>query len=214
MASINDCKRLLEFRANKSGYNGYLSPDNFNLIWQRAETRYFNKKYKRYGLNQDNNEALSVFKTAPIPITVDTNGKYTKPLDILHIDSIRHALSGEEVEVTRVEDDRLASNLSSEYDAPTAEFPIYVEYNTYLQFYPKSLATAILVYLQKPEPSLWAYTINGQNKPVYNSAASVQPKWDDTEIDEIIYLAGEDLGLNMRDNELMGFNNMKLKQEG
>jgi hypothetical protein len=63
--------------------------------------------------------------------------------------------------VKRVEKQRLAANLSSQYDAPTAEFPIYSQFSSSFQFYPLNLGVASMVMLQQPVWSLWAYTLNG-----------------------------------------------------
>lgn len=66
-----------------------------------------------------------------------------------------------EYKVKRVEKQRIAANLSSEYDAPTQEFPIYTQYATSFQFWPPNLGFAKTVYLQQPVWSYWAYTLNG-----------------------------------------------------
>ena len=63
--------------------------------------------------------------------------------------------------VKRVDKERLAANLSSQYDAPSAEFPIYTQLSTSLQFYPINIGVAAMVMLQQPVWSVWAYTLNG-----------------------------------------------------
>lgn len=211
MADINECKELLQYRATKSGYNGNLSPNDFNRIWNSAERRYFNILYKQYGINQDNLDGLVRFKSDPITIAIDNNGKYNKPNDLIHIDSIRRTVGSKEVEVDKVNDDRLGSHLDSEYDAPTVNYPIYVEYKTYLQFYPKDLANSVLVYLKRPPLSKWAYTLTN-GRPVYDSTNSVQPIWNDNDLEEIIYQAGIDLGLNLRDQTVLQVNDVKAKE--
>ena len=101
--------------------------------------------------------------------------------------------------------------MDSEYDAPTLEYPIYVEYKTYLQFFPKNLANSILVYLKRPPLSKWGYTLVG-GRPKYDINTSVQPIWDDNDLEEIIFLAGSDLGLNLRDNLVLQVNDVKAKE--
>lgn len=212
MATIDEVYSLLKYRANKAGYNSTISPNDFNLIWPRCERRWFNKLYDNYILSQKISDGLMPFKTDPLTITVDSAGKYTKPLDILHIDSVRYTLSGIQKDVTRVEDDRLATNLSSLYAQPTTEFPIYTEYRSYLQFNPIGLGQATLVYLQKLTDSKWAYTLVG-GRPVYNAAGSVQPKWNDSEIDQICYLAMSDMGIAVRDMQLEQIAETKIKTD-
>lgn len=211
MATIDQCYSLLKYRATKSGFNGNLSPNDLNLIFPRAEQRHFNHEYKKYLINQESSDSLLPFKTDPLMITVDGNGKYTKPQGVLHVDSIRALFNTNEVEVDRVEDDRLGSHLSSEYDSPTLEFPIYTEYNAYIQFNPKNLTNAILVYLKALVPSKWAYTLVS-GRPVYDAANSVQPLWRDNDIDEIIFLCGVDMGLNLRDQQTIQMSDKLAKE--
>ncbi len=222
MATVDECFQLLKYRANKSGFNGYISSNDFNLIWPRAEIRYFNKLYGNqndyqygrplpkigYSVTQKVSESLSKFVSDPIAITIDGAGKYTFPADVFHIDAITHTYNGIQQEVIRVEKDRLANNLSSTYDAPDLQFPIYTEYSTFLQFYPINLATATLIYLKKPTKTKWNYTLVS-GREVYASVGSVQPLWNDIDIDEIIYICLADIGINMKDAGLVGFANQK-----
>lgn len=221
--SIDNCFSLLKYRANKAGYNGYISPDDFNLVFPRAEVRYFNKLYGNqndyqpgrpvprisYAGTQKISESLSKFISNPEVVVVDADGKYTIPDDVLHIDSIMYTNSGTPVEVVRVEKDRLANNLSSKYDAPSTEFPIYTEYNGYLQFYPLTSASVTFTYLKRPTTSVWGYNLIS-NRPVYAASLSTQPQWSDTDIDEIIYIALSDIAQNMKDGELGNFAERKI----
>ena len=211
MATIDECFKLLKYRATKSGFNGNISPDDFNLVFPRAEVRFFNTKYKTYQVSQENTDSILMFKTDPVTITIGGDGKYTKPASFLHVVAITHVLNGKEVEITEWLDDRLGNKISSTYDAPNEEFPIYTEYKTYLQFRPITLGTAKLVSLQSITPSKWAYTVVN-NRPVYDPVNSVQPRYDDTYVDEIIYLAGVDLGLNLRDQMVLQVNDVKAKE--
>lgn len=63
--------------------------------------------------------------------------------------------------VTRREKNRWAANVSSTFDAPTQEFPIYTQFFNSLQFAPANLGFAKTVYLQQPIWSVWGYTLNG-----------------------------------------------------
>lgn len=171
--SIDDCKKLLEYRSSKNGGEGYVSPANFNLLWPRAEIRYYNKLYLQYADSQKISDSLSKFVAPPLTITIDGAGKYTFPTDFIHADSIWALFGGVQVEITRVEKDRIANNLSSAYDAPDTEFPIYTQYNTYLQFYPVNLDSAILNYLGYPTTSFWGYnTIGGVKSATITAGGS------------------------------------------
>ena len=201
---INDVFSLVKYRANKNGYLGSISPDDFNLLFPRAEIRYYNREYAQYAGTERVSDTLSKFKSDPLAITINAQGQYPSPCDMFHVDALLHNFGTGQVEITRVESDRIANNLSSGYDAPDEEFPIYTEQANYLQFYPINLGTANLIYLKKPTTSFWAYTLVG-GRPVYNKAGSTQPLWYDTDIDNIIYLLLEDIGISLRDQELESF---------
>ena len=208
MANINEIYQLIQYRANKSGFLGNISPNDFNLIFPRAEIKYFNSLYAQYYKTQRISDALSRFFSDPIDLTIPTTGstagKYTFPNDLFHVDAITRVVGTEQYPIVRVEKDRLANHLSSKIEAPTSTFPIYTEYKTYLQFYPKDLGTAVLVYLKAPTTSVWAYTLVS-GRPVYNAGASVQPEWNQTDLDNIIYLALQDVAQNMKDGQLQQY---------
>lgn len=298
MANINDIYQLVQYRANKSGFLGNISPNDFNLIFPRAEIKYFNSLYAQYYKTQRISDALSRFFSDPVAVTLTTSGasagKYTFPADLFHVDSLTHTVLGVQYPVVRIEKDRLANHLSSKIEAPTTTFPIYTEYKTYLQFYPLDLATATLVYMKAPTTSVWGYTLNGitafstlvagslytngtytnipltggtgtgaratiivssnqvtsvtittagngyvvgnvlsanaaniggtgsgfaftvtqvsGSRPIYNPLTSVQPEWNETDLDNIIYLALQDVSQNMRDGMLQQFAQVETQQ--
>lgn len=208
---INDVYLRFKYLANKSGYSSFISPQEFNLIFNSAELKFFNNKYAAYGTTKRIDDTLSKVKTAPTVISIDGAGKYTFPVDMLHESSITATFNGTQVEVTEWMDDRLGNKLSSSYDAPSTEFPIYVRYNTYLQFYPITLGAATLTYLKKPTAAKWNYTLVS-GRPVYSSGTSVQPVWSDLDIDAITMLALQDFGINARDGEVENFAQTQSKQ--
>lgn len=63
--------------------------------------------------------------------------------------------------VTRVEKQLWAANLSSSYDAPNQQFPIYTQYSTHFEYAPKSIGYVKIVYLQQPVWSYWGYNLQG-----------------------------------------------------
>lgn len=63
--------------------------------------------------------------------------------------------------VTRVEKQLWAANLSSSYDSPNQQFPIYTQYSTHFEYAPKSIGYVKIVYLQQPIWSYWAYNLQG-----------------------------------------------------
>lgn len=220
--TIDQAYKFIDFIIKKSNSGGYLTPDEFNLVINRAQVQYFNKLYGNqndyrydrpvprisYAVTEKISNSLSPFLSDVTTLTIDVNGQVNIPNDLFQTVSLTRTIDGVEYEITRVEHDRIANNLSSEYDAPTTEFPIYTQLRTKFQFYPKNLGTANLYYLKQPTDMLWAYTtVNG--RPVYNAGASVQPLWKDMDMNEIIYIALSYIGVNLKDPEVAQFAEIK-----
>ena len=220
--TIDQVYKFVDFIIKKSNSGGYLTPDEFNLIINRAQIQYFNKLYGNqndyrydrpvpkiaYAITEKISNSLSPFLSDSTALVVDGNGQVNIPSDLFQTVSITHTIDGIEYEITRVEQDRIANNLSSYYDAPTSDFPIYSQLRTKFQFYPKDLATASLFYLKKPTDMVWGYTtVSG--RPVYDSGTSVQPLWKDMDMNEIIYIALSYIGVNLKDPDVSQFAQLK-----
>jgi hypothetical protein len=220
--NINQAHQFIDFLVRQSNSGVYLSPTEQDLILNRAQTQYFNKLYGNqndyrydrpvpkisYAITEKISRSLAPFLSDPTALVIDGNGQVNTPTDLYQTVSVTHTVSGVDYEVTRVEQDRVSNNLTSSIEAPDAKYPIYTQLRTKLQFYPKNLATATIVYLKKPIDMVWGYTlVNGV--PVYNSATSVQPVWEDMDMNEVIYLALSYAGLNIKDADVSQFANVK-----
>ena len=230
--TIDQVYQFIDFIIKKSNAGGYLSPAEFNLIINRAQIQYFNKLYGNqndyrydrpvpkiaYAITEKISNSLSPFLSDSTSLSIDSTGKVDIPSDLFQTVSLTHTIDGVEYEITRVEQDRIANNLSSYYDAPSADFPIYAQLRTKFQFYPINLATANLYYLKKPADMVWAYTMSG-NRPVYAptqtgvgvtpTTGSVQPLWKDMDMNEIIYIALSYIGVNLKDGDVSQFAQLK-----
>ena len=220
--TIDQVYKFIDFTIKKSNAGGYLTPDEFNLIINRAQIQYFNKLYGNqndyrydrpvpkiaYAITEKISNSLSVFLSDSTTLTIDANGQVNIPNDLFQTVSLTKTISGIDYEITRVEQDRVANNLTSAYDAPDTEFPIYTQLRTKFQFYPKNLGSANLYYLKQPTDMVWAYTIVSQ-RPQYDAANSVQPLWKDMDMNEIIYIALSYVGINLKDGEVSQFAQLK-----
>jgi hypothetical protein len=148
-------------------------------------------------------QKVSPFKTPPIALTVNNQGHGLKPADLVDMQAIRTI--DDTKYVKRVEDDRVASYLKSVID-PVTSNPIYTEYDTYYQFYPINIGSVNIVYLRIPLDATWAYTLVS-GRPVYDSAASVNPLWDDTLYPEIVSRMMREYGVSVASGEMMGYFN-------
>jgi hypothetical protein len=252
-SSINDAYLLLKRRSADKGATGNINPDMFNIIWPRAELRFFNNAFSIYAQTQTVSDSISKWMSDPIYLLVPGTGRYNffTGMNLIHVDSMSGFLpvvapvatgstgglnalvagsgytngtydsvvltggtgSGvsanitvvggvvtsinylnsigvgytvgdtlttiglpagtgfsikvstlvdpTQYEVSRTEKSKIAANVSSTYDAPDREFPIYTQFSSWFQFYPLNIGPAELVYLKQPIPSFWNYTLNG-----------------------------------------------------
>lgn len=221
--NIDEVHKYIDFIIKKTNAGGYISPTEKDMVLNRAQIQYFNKLYGNqndyrydrpvpkisYAVTEKISNSLSVFISDPVVLTVNSSGRASIPFDLFQTVAITKTINGIENEITRVEQDRVANNLTSYYDAPDTNFPIYTQLKTEFQFYPKNLASANLVYLRQPQNMVWGYNIGIGGRPVYNPSASVQPQWKDMDMNEIIYLALSYIGVNLKDPEVAQFANIK-----
>lgn len=220
--TIDEVHKFIDFIAKKSNAGGYITPSEKDLLLNRAQVQYFNKLYGNqndyrydrpvprisYAVTEKISNSLSPFLNTAT-LTTDSNGQASLPSGFFQEVSVTKSINGVPYEVTRVEQDRVANNLTSYYDAPDAEFPIYSQLKGKLQFYPKTNAIPYeLFYLKKPTDMVWGYTIVS-GRPVYNAGTSVQPEWEDVDMNEIIYLALSYIGVNLKDPDVSQFANNK-----
>ncbi len=243
--NIDEAKKLFNDRAGTRGISSNVTPDKFNRFWSTAEIKFFNTRYDEYAKNQSISDSISKWMSDNMFVIIGSDGTYTFPTDLLHVDSMSAYLTGlgtsiaklgtrvggatytngnypsqaltggtgtgAKADITvvsgavtivtltqpgtgytlndtlsatipagtgftikvlevmgnipspvkRVEKNRIAKNLSSTYDYPTNEFPIYTQFSQTLQFYPINLLIAEMVYLKQPTWSRWGYTLNG-----------------------------------------------------
>jgi hypothetical protein len=226
--NVNDMYRICQFAINKA-QNGYLTPSEFNLIINQAQTSYQDyllgefQQYQygrpqariNYSQNENIRQRLSPLITETTLTIISATGKAPYPNDYVQADAIRTTTFDR---VRYVQQDSLYSYYNSTID-PVATNPIYLLEPTAFQFYPKTLGmsgtsgngSAVLTYVKDAPQIVWAYTtVSG--RPVYDSASSVQPVWDNVDLLEIIARALKLIGLNLQDGQLEQYANQVTQQ--
>lgn len=220
--TIDEVHKFIDFIAKKSNSGGYITPAEKDLLLNRAQVQYFNKLYGNqndyrydrpvprisYAVTEKISNSLSPFLSDLTALVIDANGQTNIPADLFQTVAVTKTLNGVENEITRVEHDRIANNLTSYYDAPDTSFPIYAQLKTKFQFYPKNLGSANIIYLKEPTKMVWGYTVVS-GRPVYDALTSTQPQWKDMDMNEIIYLALSYIGVNLKDQDIAQFANNK-----
>lgn len=215
--NVNDMYRICQFAINKA-QDGYLTPSDFNLVINQAQTSYQDyllgefQQYQygrpqariNYSQNENIRQRLTPLITEATLTINSSTGEAPYPSDYLQTDSM---ITSEFERVRYATQDRLYSYYNSEID-PIATNPIYLIEPSKFQFYPKTLGTAILTYVKNAPDIVWAYTtVSG--RPVYAptqtgvgvtpTTGTVQPVWDDVDLLEIITRALKLIGLNLQD---------------
>ena len=143
-----------------------------------------------------------IFETT---LSIDGNGHANYPEEYLQTDSLRTSANDR---IRFTQQDSLYSYLKSEID-PIASNPIFLLVDDGFQFYPKNLGTATLSYVMNAPTIVWAYTLDGNNRPVYSpvgvtgtgvypTTGSVDPLWFDIDKLEIVARVLKLVGLNLQ----------------
>lgn len=216
--NVDDVYQIVTYAVGKNLQQGYVSPDDFNLVINQAQKSYVSyllgsfQQYQpgrptarvEFGQNTVVRQRLSpiIYQTN---LAIDPFGYAPYPADYLQADAMWVSIYGYE-RIREVQQNFLYSTYNSVID-PIDSWPIYVIEDTGFRFYPITLGSSRLSYVAQPPDMLWAYTLNPNGIPVYNAAGSVQPVWDDASILEIIVRALRLIGVNLQYNDVSAYAN-------
>jgi hypothetical protein len=233
--NINDMYQICQYAINKA-QNGYLTPSQFNLLANQAQTSYMDyllgefQQYQygrpqarvNYSQNSDTRQRVAPFILLTT-LNPDADGFVAYPADYIQTDSIRTSNNNR---IRFVQQDSLYSYLTSEID-PIVTNPIYLISDAGYRFYPNttdnnvSLANLKLSYIKNPPTIIWGYNLDGNGRPVYNPnpynpstqpTGSVQPLWYDIDKLEIVARILKLVGVSLQDGQIQQYANMVTTQ--
>jgi hypothetical protein len=204
--NVNEVYQLILFIVNKN-QNGYISPDEFNLIINQAQVSYMDylagqfQQYQagrpvptvQWGNNETTRQRVTPFIYNEL-LAVDSQGFAAYPTDFLITDTVWTSSMGK---VKFVQQDYLANYLSSRI-TPVADNPIYLAEREGFRVYPNDIGTIKVNYIKKPTTIVFGYTLDGDGLPVYNPATSVDPQWQELDLLEIISRSLRMIGVNLQ----------------
>ena len=221
--TIDEIYQLVLYSTAKNLQQGYVSPDDFNLTINQAQqsyTAYLLGSFQQYTPGRPvarvefGQNTIIRTRLAPIIywdiLTVDPAGYVDYPNDYLQTDAMFTEDGYQRIRA--VQQDSLYSFYNSTID-PIATNPIYILEDTGFHFFPEDIGAAKLSYVANPPDMEWAYTLDGNGIPVYDSASSIQPVWDDASILEIIVRALAIIGVNLQLNTVQQYS-MSIKNQG
>lgn len=202
--------------------SGRVTPDRFNLMWNRAERQLFTEKYGNpkeyktgrpipgqvYEQTQKISDDLRPFKTRSV-VMPSSNGHIQLPPDYAHLTYLNYFKSKEEEKpIDILVDDKWASRTSSNL-IPTGKYPIANLRSDHIKVVPIT-TRVILGYLRYPSAVAWGYTISGTTgRPVYDPANSIDSEFPDELHNDIVIKICSYLGISLSKQELAQYTEIK-----
>ena len=217
---INEVYGLMRVIARKNQLES-LSPNEFQVCFNTAQRNYYDflvgrveqyrydKPTPRVGLNMTDNVVSRLMpfqKSATVTVTA---GVGNKPADF---NKLLAMYTPTNQRVFRIEEDRFAERLGDSIDPVNESNAFYVEQSVSWRVYPTTITSVSVKYLSVPLNSVWAYTLDGSGRPVYTSVGSVQPLWNNNDIDEIVARALKILGVSIKENSLINYGQQVIAQ--
>ncbi len=202
--------------------SGYCPPATFDIYSNMATNELFNKYADIYQERQQITDKILPFIKKEI-IDIDfTTGRMLYPSDYVDAVAIRAfdpvelaaALCSDDppnynairqIKVKVIDNDELGDRLTSLVVNPTQARPIAVFYDSYLQFYPVSVGSAILEYLRQPIDVVWGFTLDIYGLEVYDPTTSVNFEFDWKMTNELIVKICEYFGVSVREQDLVQY---------
>lgn len=209
MTTVDFCYKLMLYILNKNQTGGNLSPADFNRIFNMAQVSYVSyltgsvqqyspgKPVARVELGQN---AVVRQRLTPVIygyiLNIDNTGYAPYPGDYVQTDSMWSIYGYNRIRY--YDNDKWYSAYNSSIDSPTTTNAIYRLRDDGFEFAPTNLVQAKMAYVRNPPEVVWGYTVDGNNRPVYDPATSVDPIWDFVSILEIIVRALKMSGVNLQ----------------
>ncbi|HEY8659887.1 MAG TPA: hypothetical protein VIM07_00840 [Chitinophagaceae bacterium] len=226
MDAVDFCYKVILFAAGKNLQNGYVSPSDFNLIFNQGQRSYSSfllgslqtympgRPISKVELGQN-----SVVRTRLAPtiygynLHVDGTGFSPYPGDYLQTDAM-WGIYGHK-RIRNVQQNSLDAFYNSVID-PIATNPIYLIEDVGFRFYPEiplGFNQARLSYVRNPPDAVWGYDLDANGLPVYSAARSTQPVWDEASLLEVMVRTLALIGVNLQLGLVLQYSN-EIKDKG
>lgn len=189
---------------------GFLTPAQFNQYAKHAQETLFSRYFDEYNrlVTMTNNrrggdtygdkESMlrkNIEKFVKKTTVPQANAKYSKPIDMYHLLSIRY----NNLEVEELEKKSELFLLNSNLTAPSESFPVYIDVDDFISLKPDTITSDVdMVYIRKLRTPKWTYSTDfgTSEEPVFNGSAldyqdfELGPENEPKLVVEILKLAG------------------------
>ncbi len=207
---------FLNFWVNKYT-GGYYTIQELTMLVDRGQMAYYSDVKPKYATSNLIKEILSPFRatynftpsnTVSGYIVVPSDSNY---LDLLSV-TVEVDISSRIIyaPVKMVNEDEIANRLNSQLDPVTVTSPIgEITAPRYFRLYPTAGYRGTVTYFRRPIAPVYGYDVISGRVIVYNPATSVQLEWRDTEITTILLKALNSIGINLSEQEVSNFAQIK-----
>ena len=204
--------RFLNFLINKF-LGAFYAPEQIDDLVDRAQMELYNRLYREYGASQRLNDSLSPFKRSFV-FTPSSNpgGLIQPPADYYNLLSVIPTIYDSILQAPRdvpcpvVNEDEIVAMENSQIIPLSTSNPFcVVGTNWTVQLYPKTPQAGTVYYLNRPNTPQYVYSVVSGRVVVYNQGVSTQLEWADKDVGDIIVIALEFLGVNLRANDITGW---------
>lgn len=173
---------------------------------------------KQFAINTDGQLTVPDGTTKDINTQIAPKYLHASSLRFNHVISKNGRFVSKEVDIDILRDSEIGGVLSSSINDPTTRYPVCAFYDTYIQFYPKTLQKVIFTYLRTPTVPNWGYTLDSNNRPVYAVTGGVNGDSVDIEApddcqNEIAMRTLEFLGISIREPMVIQYANQMSKEK-
>lgn len=170
-----------------------------------------------YAKDQKIQDALSPF-VVKTPFTSDITGLITLPDTYEHLLAIYTQYVDNTYTRKRsikiLPEDQIADRLDSQTLAPSITKPVGMESGKgQIQLYPEVAIPVYLFYLRRPQAPVFVYTQPDDREISYNSGASKQLEWGESYINKILIKTLQLLGVNVSNEMIIQFAELKNSQD-
>src|SRR6266566_4613406 len=212
--SVDNIYSYSRFLTNKNQAGGISSTELFNawngeqaMLHQDVVGRWQKQSNTKTGIMSgliEDEVTISMLAPFIVPATIaGAGGLGFKPLDYIYGVALR--ING--AKIFSVTHDTIYAVNDDVIDPPSIPDNrfYYTEYLTYFSFLPSAVTTFDLDYVAETNDIVWGFTLDGNNRQVYNPATSVQPKWNKNTVIEITRRTLKSFGLHFDSREFENF---------
>lgn len=216
---LNEAYNLLNFYINKA-QGGWYAPEDLTPIVDRAQKTLYNTYYTKYATSQRLDDAMAPFKVDFQFTTINTSPSGLIPtpanyLDLLALYTIRIGPGNipHKRAVEIVNEEELAIRTESQVVPVTLDDPIgVIKEDWNIQLYPAVPQSGTLMYLREPVTPFFAYSLVSGRVIVYDPGSSIQLEWSDKDIETILLIALNGLGINLSEADVLQWSELKTQQ--